>query len=494
MKSFLRMLKGCYLFSWKKWIAFVTTMMLFPVLTVAQLAVNTDGSAPHASAMLDVKSTLKGALVPRMTSAQRTGILSPATGLLVYQTDVTPGFYVYDGASWQRIGLALNDYWLPNGSDIFYTAGKVSIGINSPNSHGLNVINYFTGKGAVRGGDDNGSLLFAEGMLGVLNYPLSLSLPLDVNNIGVLGMKHNVGYDGAAVYGWNNDDNTFNYGGIFVADGANVDQNTNYGIYSLAKKGIANFAGYFKGRVLAEGHSTSDDAPDYLSTVLRAVVTHSSSSDTKAIEGISKPQEGWGYGVWGKGGWRGVYGLAESGAYSGTGVGVYGTATGTDGDRYGVYGSADGGYNAIGVFGTATGGTNNWAGYFVGDAYISSDLRIGTTIQATGYALSVNGKIACEEVLVEDMASWPDYVFNNDYRLNTLNELEQSILKNKHLPGIPSAAEIEQNGLHLGDMQKKMLEKIEELTLYIIQQNKKIEGLQSEIDRLKAEYKSGRKE
>jgi Na+/phosphate symporter len=84
--------------------------------------------------------------------------------------------------------------------------------------------------------------------------------------------------------------------------------------------------------------------------------------------------------------------------------------------------------------------------------------------------------------------------FYDDYRLNTLNELEQSILKNKHLPGIPSAAEIEQNGLHLGDMQKKMLEKIEELTLYIIQQNKKIEGLQSEIDRLKAEYKSGRNE
>lgn len=65
------------------------------------VAINTDGSAPDASAMLDVKSTAKGFLAPRMTTAQRTAITTPATGLTVYQTDGNKGFYFYDGSAWQ---------------------------------------------------------------------------------------------------------------------------------------------------------------------------------------------------------------------------------------------------------------------------------------------------------------------------------------------------------------------------------------------------------
>jgi hypothetical protein len=75
-----------------------------PMGTHAQgLAVNTSGSAAHASAMLDVTSTTQGVLVPRMTAAQRTAIATPATGLLVYQTDATSGFYFYDGSSWTSL-------------------------------------------------------------------------------------------------------------------------------------------------------------------------------------------------------------------------------------------------------------------------------------------------------------------------------------------------------------------------------------------------------
>jgi hypothetical protein len=64
------------------------------------IGVNTDGSTPHASAMLDVKSTDKGFLAPRMTQTQRNAIVSPAAGLLIYQTDNTPGFYYYNGTAW----------------------------------------------------------------------------------------------------------------------------------------------------------------------------------------------------------------------------------------------------------------------------------------------------------------------------------------------------------------------------------------------------------
>jgi len=124
---------------------------------------------------------------------------------------------------------------------------------------------------------------------------------------------------------------------------------------------------------------------------------------------------------------------------------------------------------------------------------VSSDLRIATTTQATGYALSVNGKVACEEVLVEDLASWPDYVFAEDYDLMSLEELEKSIQKNKHLPGLPSAAEVEENGLMLGDMQKRIMEKVEELTLYTIKQDKMIKELQDKMERLEKENAKLRK-
>ena len=67
------------------------------------VGINSDGSTPHASAILDVSSTTKGFLAPRMTTSQRAAITSPATGLLVYQTDGTPGYYYFDGSVWVLI-------------------------------------------------------------------------------------------------------------------------------------------------------------------------------------------------------------------------------------------------------------------------------------------------------------------------------------------------------------------------------------------------------
>lgn len=107
------------------------------------------------------------------------------------------------------------------------------------------------------------------------------------------------------------------------------------------------------------------------------------------------------------------------------------------------------------------------------------NVTIGASM-ATGYRLSVDGKIACTEVRVQPVASWPDYVFSPKYNLMPLHDLEKTINDQKHLPGIPSAKEIENNGIQVGEMQRKMMEKIEELTLYIIDLNKKIESLQSD--------------
>jgi hypothetical protein len=108
----------------------------------------------------------------------------------------------------------------------------------------------------------------------------------------------------------------------------------------------------------------------------------------------------------------------------------------------------------------------------------SGNVGIGT-VNPT-YKLSVNGNIRSKEVVVE--SGWADYVFTKNYSLPSLTELKSFIQKNNHLPDIPSAKEVGEKGLELGNMQKKMMEKIEELTLYILQ-------LKSEIDQLKSNKK-----
>jgi|GEM_PF-6524375 len=98
---------------------------------------------------------------------------------------------------------------------------------------------------------------------------------------------------------------------------------------------------------------------------------------------------------------------------------------------------------------------------------------------ASGYKLSVKGKVICEEVRVELEANWPDYVFEKDYNLKSLEEVENYIEKEGHLPNVPSAVEIESEGLQLGEMNKILMEKVEELTLYIIAQEKRIKALEA---------------
>ena len=88
--------------------------------------------------------------------------------------------------------------------------------------------------------------------------------------------------------------------------------------------------------------------------------------------------------------------------------------------------------------------------------------------------------LCAKEVLVRNnVTCWPDYVFNKEYQLTPLNELEQFITENQHLPNVPSAAEVEANGVELGEMNALLLQKVEELTLYIIQLEKRLSEIES---------------
>ncbi|KQR70900.1 hypothetical protein [Pedobacter sp. Leaf176] len=99
--------------------------------------------------------------------------------------------------------------------------------------------------------------------------------------------------------------------------------------------------------------------------------------------------------------------------------------------------------------------------------------------------LSVNGKIRAHEIKVE-MANWPDYVFEQDYKILGLQELDAYIKVNKHLPDMPSAKEAELNGIELGGMNKLSLKKVEELTLHLIEKDTQIKKVLQRLEALEA--------
>ncbi len=112
---------------------------------------------------------------------------------------------------------------------------------------------------------------------------------------------------------------------------------------------------------------------------------------------------------------------------------------------------------------------------------------IGTT--APDEMLTVKGKIHTQEVIINLSGPLADYVFNKNYNLMPLNKVEQFVKTNNHLPEIPSAEEVQKNGLSMGEMQNKLLQKIEELTLYVIEQQKTIEAQNSRIEQLEKKQK-----
>ncbi len=113
--------------------------------------------------------------------------------------------------------------------------------------------------------------------------------------------------------------------------------------------------------------------------------------------------------------------------------------------------------------------------------YTTGSVSIGTTSTPAGYKLAVGGKVVAEEIVVKLQGNWPDYVFGSDYKLLSLPELQQYILEHRHLPDVPSAHEVAESGVEVGEMTAVLLKKIEELTLHIIDQQKKIEVLQAKL-------------
>ncbi|MFT0716755.1 hypothetical protein [Flagellimonas lutimaris] len=137
------------------------------------------------------------------------------------------------------------------------------------------------------------------------------------------------------------------------------------------------------------------------------------------------------------------------------------------------------------------GGTSSRIGFQIDGSskmsiYNDGSVAIGTGSTGT-HKLAVEGSIGAREVKVE-VGSWSDYVFEKDYDLPTLEEVEKHIKEKGHLINIPSAKEVEQNGIELGEMNKLLLEKIEEVILYTLQQHRELEEKEKLIKAIQEKF------
>lgn len=546
-------------------IAAITTVILFGTFQTTKAQTNTfpsTGSAgvgtvtPHASSIMELSSTTQGLLIPRMTSAQKNAIVSPATGLLIYQTDGTKGIYMYSGTGWFAVSTsvatlatkALNNLAAVaiNTSLTPATTGAIDLGSSTKTWKDLyasgNVNAGTVNAGAVNVNSGNLSLASAASTIQFgTPAPASNSMvtmfPSGTQNADRMVLSHSPSFP---TWGLQYQDSLdkFNFLSngtpVLTADlgsqrvgimtntpGARLDiagtgtytLNGSYSDFRLGnathnlKMGVANAGGgagdaYVAGSgrlylgtsnnfgrtqtlainpdgtvgvgsfvTNARFNVSGDTGASATVPVINARTNYVGASHVRGIQSYSVPNPGFGYGIQSTGGYIGGYFISNGGSSSSTTYGVYGYASGTAGTRIGVYGSAAGGT------------VENWGGYFPTKTY-TSELRVGGTKGAAGYVAAINGKLIATEVRVEALASWPDYVFNSDYKLLSLDELEASINANKHLPGIPSAKEVKEGGIMLGDMQTKTIEKVEENTLYILELNKKIKMLEDKIEQL----------
>lgn len=340
---------------------------IFITASAQNIAVNANGAAPDNSAMLDVQSTNKGMLIPRMSTTQRAAIASPATGLLVFD-NTTNSFWFKNVTGWIELIDSTNTIWTKKDSSVYLNHGE-NVGIGSVHP-------------VVRLQISNGTDITSAGggylQLGSLSNP-------------------NLAFDNNEMQARNNG----NASDFFMqVSGGNVGIGTKN---PLARLHIEN------------GKDVSLSTNGFL-------MLGSASASNIIID-------------------NNEIGLRNNGAW--------------------------------------------------GELILQNDnqasVRIGNTPVPAGYKVGISGKLICEEVDVKLKEDWADYVFKPGYQLMPLNQLEQNIKDYNHLPGMPSAQEVKNNGLLVGDVEKKEMQKIEELTLYIIGLNKRLDKVENENAELKHE-------
>ncbi|NVO19269.1 MAG: hypothetical protein HXX13_06185 [Bacteroidetes bacterium] len=499
----------------KKLLLFIC-IIVFLTRPHAQVAINSNNAAPHPSAMLDISSSNKGLLIPRLSTSGRTGIVSPAKGLIVYDTTLSAFFY-HTGIAWNQLstGSATNS-WNVAGNDIYNNnIGNVGIGTVSPVHSRLEINGSIGAAVAIFGADKCGVAIEADNPEIGFNYFYNGGTKtIKAGYASVFGMDP--GNGDLYIGNFNNNQSASAFGSITgyqkiatfsqygnlalgllpsAASGERLAINSNLGGIGLYDNGTLSGSINTSGNNAEISARLSDGSTPKGNLILQAdgsvgifqlpagdvsigtrsapkakLLVQGSEGNTVAMFKKSSASQGLSF----ISDWPGIY----ANCYFNGGVK---TMSGAGFSSAINFNQDDGSIDFLN-FPTPNSGSNvsitlAESMRIGGDGRVS----IGTTTPATGYLLNVGGKAICEELTVRLRASWPDYVFGNKYHLASLPDLENYIQKNKHLPDIPEAAVIDQEGVQVGEMQKIMMQKIEELTLYIIEQDKRIKSLEAKI-------------
>ncbi len=522
------------------------------------VAINDDGSAPDPKAILDVKSSTKGVLLPRMTTAQRLAIGNPPEGLMIYDTDAKSIFFsdpAGGGNTWNNVmssdlvlpyfeGVSLNTAAFhiqnsepsPNAVGGQFTAAD-GIGVYGHSGNiggrfwggttGIDVIGgggyagkFYGGNGAGVNIDMNGDALNAlvvdRGRTGLgtvtPNAKLHVrdanasnanttgeaifkasayqpSIPDEMNleywiaqpaggepNEPYFGMRSNHRLNLVSNNNTSNPEISLfnNKVGINKKDGtyplsingktAFYEDNTYIGeiygdqatgdLYINAMKAISGMDGFFSKNLILQPHIEGKKAGKVgininIPTAFLEVGKGNFTGSIAAKFGNSK------------------FDMDTKNSTSISG----GNSDANVANRGELALNAD----VTAPVKIATGGGNVFM------SHPDTKLSIGTEVNT--HTLNVNGTIRSTELIVE--SGWADYVFNPDYTLIPIDEVEKFVLENHHLPNIPKGTTIQNEGLKVSEISTKMMEKIEEMMLYIIEQNKQIKRLQDEVSLLK---------
>ncbi len=325
----------------------IIIMLLWSPLCLTQVAINNDASQPDPSAMLDIKSTGKGLLAPRMTQAQRNAIASPAHGLMIYQTDNSPGYYYNSGTSGAPVWWMLGDLLLPYSKTV--PVDGEAFRVTSTGS-GRAIVGTVSSAGP---GTSYGIYGSANTDLGIGVYGNASSV--SGANFGVKG--HSGSPTGYGMYGENTSPTGANYG-VFGSS------RSGYGIYGEAKSTSGINYGLYGTSASSAGYGLYAEASNATGTTYGVYAKSASTS---------------GYGVYSEG----------KTAFRGTtdedlGYGIYVTCTNTTGTTRAVYGTVS--------------SPNGFSGYFVGGKFVvGSDVGIGTVFPTV--PLQVQSEGASTDVL-----------------------------------------------------------------------------------------------
>ncbi len=424
-------------------------ILLSSKIVFSQVGINSTNSAPDPSAMLDVSSTEKGMLLPRMSTAQKEAIPSLVEGLMVYDTDFKQ-FSYWTGSVWVNFGnsVSAGAGWSLSGNNLLNTnSGNIGIGTVSPiGKLDIRSASSYTTPGLTI--YDTGPFEYSKiqmqnassanfWQLDALNNNTDLFNERFLIHNSRLGNIVSVTGDGNVGIGPNN-----------LFPGATLDVARGTAPWGTAAFRGTNTFSYFN-------YGAEEN------TYIRAGKTASSVLINDNHNGTVSIASG--------GGEVGI-GRVAGGASLYVEKSALGNATavfkGTTNNSV---------INSIGTENTYIRGGKNTSNVIIAD--VGGSVGIGTSAPDPLYKLSINGTARSKEVIVE--TGWADYVFENNYNLRSIDEMEKFVLLNKHLPNIPKAEDIQKNGLKVGETNKLMMEKIEELALYIIQ-------LKKEIDILKA--------